>query len=87
MQLRITEVMKSEARSILAVERLDALTARHVAGVAVSLSLRPVAIVVREGRHVVAYDMQAQPIDLDSWCDANPGLDVALTDAVAAQVS
>ena len=87
MQLRITEVLDSEARSILAVERVDALTASHVAGVAAGLSLRPVAIVVREDRRIVAYDMQGRSIDLDGWCDANPGLDLALAEAIAAQES
>lgn len=83
-QLRVTEVFDSEQRSILAVEQVDTLTARHVAGVFVSVAIRPIAIVVRDDRHVYATDMESKPIDLDALCDSHPGLDLELAAGIAA---
>ena len=81
--VRVTEIFASAERSVLAVERLDVITARHAAGAFASLSIRPIAVLVRNDRRVAAYGVDAHSIDLDRLCDENPGLDVALAEAVA----
>ena len=68
-QLRVTEVFDSEERSILAVEQVNTLTVKHVAGTFVSVSVSPIVLVVRDDRHVYATDMASNPVDLDVLCD------------------
>ena len=82
--LRIAEVFESEEHSILAIERIDVLTTRHAVGAAASASIRPIALVVREDRHVRACDLNGNPIDLDALCDSYPGVDLELAARVAA---
>ena len=76
--LRIAEVFESDERSILVVERIDILTTRHAAGAAASVSIRPIAVVMRDDRHVRACDLDGNPIDLDALCDSYPGVDLEL---------
>jgi uncharacterized spore protein YtfJ len=84
-RLRVSEVWGSAERSILAIEQVDSLMVEHVSGAGLSVSIRPVALVVREDRRVHAFDLESKPVDLDWLCDRNPGLDLALAAAVAAQ--
>jgi hypothetical protein len=83
-RLRVTEVFDSEERSILAVERVDTLTVEHVTGAVVSVSVQPIAVIVRDDRHVYATDMESNPVDLDRLCDQHPGLDLELAARIAA---
>lgn len=82
--LRVAEVFDSDQFSVLAIERIDVLTTRHVAGTVASVSIRPIALVVRDDRHVRACDMDGEPIDLDALCDSYPGVDLELAARVAA---
>ena len=79
-------MFNSDERSILAVERVDSMTVHNVTAGFVSASIQPVAIVVRERQHVVAYDIESNLVDLDQLRDAVAGLDLLLTEAVAAQL-
>lgn len=82
--LRIAEVFESDEYSILAIERIDVITTRHAAGTAASASIRPIALVIRDDRHVRTCDLDGNPIDLDALCDSYPGVDLELAARFAA---
>lgn len=77
-RLRTSEIFRDPARVLIAVEAVQSWHRRTGSGCQTYARIKPVAVVLCSGQGAQAFDMEAEPADLDQLRQDLPELEVVV---------